>query len=50
MYTIYFTISNVLNLFGNNYLLIILLLNLIDNIIVYYKLSKYIRFIVEEIS
>ena len=47
MYTIYFTISNVLNLFGNNYLLIILLLNLIDNLIVYYKLSKYNRFIVD---
>lgn len=47
MYTIYFTISNVLNLFGNNYLLIILLLNLIDNLIVYYKLSRYNRFIVD---
>ena len=47
MYTIYYTISNVLNLFGNNYLLIILLLNLIDNIIVYYKLSRYNNFIVD---
>ena len=47
MYTIYYTLGNVLNLFGNNYLVVILLLNTIDNFILYYKLSNYSKSIIE---
>ena len=47
MYSLQYTLTSVLSLFGDGYLLIILLLNTIDNIIVYYKLSKYDKSITE---